>query len=50
VLLGISNVHFGLPLPVATAHNGVAALLLFVLLATLARTQRRHDDVIFQSL
>ena len=50
VLLGISNVHFGLPLPVATAHNGVAALLLFVLLATLARTQRRHDDAIFQSL
>lgn len=41
VLLGISNVHFGLPLPVATAHNGVAALLLFTLLATLARTQRR---------
>jgi len=50
VLLGISNVHFGLPLPVATAHNGVAALLLLVLLATLARTQRRHDDAMFQSL
>ncbi len=43
VLLGISNVHFGLPLPVATAHNGMAALLLFALVATLARTQRRHD-------
>jgi cytochrome c oxidase assembly protein subunit 15 len=43
VLLGISNVYFGLPLPVATAHNGVAALLLFTLLATLARTQRRCD-------
>jgi cytochrome c oxidase assembly protein subunit 15 len=43
VLLGISNVHFGLPLPVATAHNGVAALLLFTLLATLARTQRHPD-------
>src|SRR3546814_16032004 len=28
VLLGISNVYFGLPLAVATAHNGVAALLL----------------------
>jgi cytochrome c oxidase assembly protein subunit 15 len=41
VLLGISNVHFGLPLPVATAHNGMAALLLFALLATLARTQCR---------
>jgi len=39
VLLGISNVYFGLPLPVATAHNGMAALLLFSLLATLARTQ-----------
>ena len=43
VLLGISNVHFGLPLPVATAHNGMAALLLFTLVATLARTQRRPD-------
>jgi cytochrome c oxidase assembly protein subunit 15 len=41
VLLGISNVYFGLPLPVATAHNGVAALLLFTLLATLARTQQQ---------
>lgn len=41
VLLGISNVHFGLPLPVATAHNGMAALLLFSLVATLARTQPR---------
>jgi cytochrome c oxidase assembly protein subunit 15 len=30
-----------LPLPVATAHNGMAALLLFALLATLARTQCR---------
>lgn len=41
VLLGVSNVHFGLPLPVATAHNGGAALLLFTLVATLARTQAR---------
>lgn len=41
VALGISNVHFGLPLWVATLHNGVAAVLLFTLLATLARTQRR---------
>ncbi|WP_250878303.1 COX15/CtaA family protein [Luteibacter anthropi] len=40
VLLGIGNVHLGLPLPVATAHNGVAALLLFTLLMALARTQR----------
>jgi cytochrome c oxidase assembly protein subunit 15 len=28
VLLGLSNVWFGLPLPVAVAHNGGAALLL----------------------
>lgn len=41
VLLGISNVYFGLPLAVATAHNGMAALLLLTLVATLARTQRR---------
>ncbi|MEP6897576.1 MAG: COX15/CtaA family protein [Rhodanobacter sp.] len=47
VVLGISNVYFGLPLPVATAHNGVAALLLFSLLATLARTQRRHHEATF---
>ena len=50
VLLGVSNVYFGLPLAVATAHNGVAALLLFTLLATLARTQRRHDESMFLSL
>lgn len=50
ILLGISNVVFGLPLPVATAHNGGAAVLLFSLLATLARTQRRHDGTIFLSL
>lgn len=49
VLLGISNVHFGLPLPVATLHNGVAALLLFTLLATLARTQKRQADAMFLS-
>lgn len=50
VLLGISNVYFGLPLPVATAHNGVAALLLFTLLAALARTQRQQDDSMSLSL
>ncbi|MEP7187481.1 MAG: COX15/CtaA family protein [Rhodanobacter sp.] len=50
VLLGISNVYFGLPLAVATAHNGMAALLLFTLLASLARTQRRHDESMFRSL
>jgi len=37
VSLGIGNVKLGLPLPVATAHNGVAALLLFALIATLVR-------------
>jgi len=39
VALGIGNVVLGLPLPVATAHNGVAALLLLALLALLARLQ-----------
>ena len=38
------------PLLVATAHNGVAALLLFTLLATLARTRRRHDESMSLSL
>jgi cytochrome c oxidase assembly protein subunit 15 len=44
VLLGISNVHFGLPLPVATMHNGGAALLLFALLANFARLQPWRSD------
>jgi cytochrome c oxidase assembly protein subunit 15 len=33
VALGISNVVFSLPLAVAVAHNGVAALLLLSLVA-----------------
>ena len=37
VVLGIGNVVLGLPLPVATAHNGSAALLLLVLLALVVR-------------
>ena len=37
ICLGISNVVFGLPLPLAAAHNGCAALLLFALLALLVR-------------
>lgn len=37
VLLGITNVVAGLPLPVATAHNVVATLLLFLLVGLLAR-------------
>jgi len=40
VALGIGNVKLGLPLAVATAHNGVAALLLLTLLALATRTQR----------
>lgn len=35
VSLGIANVKFHLPLPVAVAHNGVAALLLLSLVALL---------------
>jgi cytochrome c oxidase assembly protein subunit 15 len=31
LVLGISNVVFGLPLPVAVAHNAGAAVLLVVL-------------------
>ncbi len=38
ITLGILNVRLGLPLHVATAHNGVAALLLCTLLLLLART------------
>jgi cytochrome c oxidase assembly protein subunit 15 len=40
VLLGISNVVFNLPLPVATAHNGVAALLLASMVLLLYKTRR----------
>ncbi|MGH8121612.1 MAG: COX15/CtaA family protein, partial [Rudaea sp.] len=43
IALGIGNVLFALPLPVATAHNGVAALLLFTLLALLVRTGQAKD-------
>ncbi|MCE5233145.1 MAG: COX15/CtaA family protein [Mizugakiibacter sp.] len=43
VALGIGNVVLGLPLPLATAHNAVAALLLSAMLALLARTQPRTD-------
>jgi heme a synthase len=39
IALGISNVVLGLPLPVAVAHNGGAALLLFTLVTLLARAQ-----------
>ncbi len=40
VALGIGNVMLMLPLPIATAHNGVAALLLLTLIALLVRTQQ----------
>jgi cytochrome c oxidase assembly protein subunit 15 len=39
VALGIANVKLLLPLPVATAHNGGAALLLLALVALLVRVQ-----------
>jgi cytochrome c oxidase assembly protein subunit 15 len=38
--LGILNVKLLLPLPVATAHNGVAALLLLALVALYVRVGR----------
>jgi cytochrome c oxidase assembly protein subunit 15 len=41
VTLGICNVVFGLPLAVAIAHNGVAALLLLCLLALLVRVRAK---------
>jgi cytochrome c oxidase assembly protein subunit 15 len=40
IALGIGNVVLGLPLPLAIAHNGVAALLLSALLALLVRVRR----------
>ncbi len=45
VVLGILNVKLLLPLPVATAHNGVAALLLLALIALLVRVlpDREHQ-------
>jgi cytochrome c oxidase assembly protein subunit 15 len=39
--LGISNVMLGLPLAIAVAHTGGAALLLFTLVTLLARTRAR---------
>jgi cytochrome c oxidase assembly protein subunit 15 len=39
VALGISNVMLGLPLPIAVAHTGGAALLLFALVGLLARAR-----------
>lgn len=45
VLLGIGNVKLGLPLEVAVAHNAGAALLLFTLVALLARTQASNARI-----
>ncbi len=39
VILGIANVVFNLPLAVATAHNGVAALLLLSIVVLLYKTR-----------
>ena len=44
VALGIANVKLLLPLPVATAHNAGAALLLFSLIALFVRTRRVGID------
>lgn len=44
VALGIANVRLLLPLPVATAHNGGAALLLLCLVVLLVRTQARLPE------
>lgn len=38
IALGISNVVLGLPLPIAVAHTGGAALLLFALVSLLVRS------------
>jgi len=43
--LGISNVVFALPLPIAVAHNAGAALLLFVLVTLLARLREPAEAV-----
>ncbi len=45
IALGVSNVMFALPLPVAVAHNAGAALLLFVLVTLLARLREPGDAV-----
>ena len=45
VALGIGNVVLGLPLEVAIAHNGVAAVLLFCLLALVVRLSRQPPAV-----
>ena len=41
VAIGVGIVWFGLPLPLATAHNGVAALLLLSMINLLHNTSFR---------
>ena len=47
VLLGISNVMFSLPLYVAVAHNGVAALLLLSLVRVNLQLSGRSPEVMY---
>jgi cytochrome c oxidase assembly protein subunit 15 len=44
--LGIANVTKGLPLPVATAHNGGAAVLLLTLLSILYALHAQRDHIL----
>ncbi len=46
IALGISNVMFALPLPIAIAHNAGAALLLFVVVSLLARLREPDDTAL----
>jgi cytochrome c oxidase assembly protein subunit 15 len=41
VLLGLSNVWFSLPIAVAVAHNGIAAMLMALMATILYRMNRR---------
>jgi cytochrome c oxidase assembly protein subunit 15 len=45
IALGISNVHFGLPLWVAVAHLAGAVLLLFIIVGLLARLRQPDQDI-----
>jgi heme a synthase len=42
VLLGLSNVWFSLPIAVAVAHNGVAAILFALMIVVLFRLSRKN--------
>ncbi|MCZ7560001.1 MAG: COX15/CtaA family protein [Burkholderiaceae bacterium] len=44
-LLGLSNVHFSLPIAVAVAHNGGAALLLALMLTLYYRARQARMQV-----